>query len=130
MRDYPLSGHFKLARQTARTGAFAEVSVMIHRANRQSVVLSDGIPDDGGYAAGALFGAAHALELLPQVGVGDGPFRVEITGLVWLLVDSTQAFFAYASSHAVFASFGLTVEPMNLDLASRSVILPSLTRFP
>lgn len=127
MDDLPLRGHFKLARQIDRRGAYAEVSVLIHRAPKQSVVLGCQLPSDTDFSAGAIFGVAHALELLPRVGVSSGPFRVEITEIGSMLVDSTEAFVAYAAARSVFTAFGLSVEPMTLDLVSRSVTIPSMT---
>lgn len=125
--DAAMNGRYRLARQLGGCGAFAEVAVAVRPATRSLVSPAVSLPQDTDFVAGAIFGAAHALEVLTRVGGPRGGFHVEITEIRSMLVDSTEALVAYSSSMAVFDAFRISSEPMTLDMRTRSVIISPFT---
>jgi len=123
-----LKGHHKLARQIAGAGAFAEVGVWVYPARANEARIWTGFAQPPQFSAGAIFGASHALEMLSRfVGVTT-PHFVEIREMWTTLVDTTEAFVAYAAARAVFDAFGIESEPMTIDPETRAVVIPSIGR--
>jgi len=122
-------GKFKLARQLADKGAFAEVHLEIEAAPVSSISFGDCdctecLPDgDPVYSAAVTFGIRFALEKLIFLGGYPRNFAVRVSKIYTMSVDSTEGFVAYAASAAVFAALGRSDTPMELNMQIRAVIL-------
>jgi hypothetical protein len=122
-------GGFKLARQLAGKGAFAEVQIELTPANVFSISfegcdcterLSDGSPI---YETAVSFGVRFAIEKLLFLRAFPGHHSIRVTRIYTMTVDSTEAFVAYAASKAYFSALGRSEEPMILDMQTRAVTM-------
>lgn len=124
-------GGFKLARQLAGKGAFAEVQLEIAPSRAFSITFdgcdctewsADGRPV---YAAAVEFGIRFSVEKLGFLHALPVHQSVRVTRIYTMTVDSTEAIVAYTASKAYFSAIGRADEPMILDMQTRSVTMPS-----
>ena len=106
------SGKYKLARQIAGKGAFADVHLELEAASKFSIrfegcditeALPDGTPV---YSVAVNFGVRFALEKLIFLRSYPGNHAVKVTRIHTMQVDSTEAFVAYCAARAFFVALG------------------------
>jgi hypothetical protein len=123
------SGKYKLARQLAGKGAFAEVHLEIDAAPSLSITFQDcdcteRLPTgEPVYSVAVSFGIRFAMGKLAFLHAFPGNFEIRVTRIHTMSVDSTEAFVAYAASKAFFSALGRSDDPMTLDMSTRAVLL-------
>jgi hypothetical protein len=121
-------GTGRLARQVDSRGAFAEVTVQLEPAQKLSISFdgcdaSDVHPEgEIHYQIAVAFGVRFAFEKLAFLDRHAPFYRVRVLSIRTMVVDSTEAFVAYAAAKACYVALGRTDDPVELDMGNRAVI--------